>query len=89
MDSKLCDQVIYIFIGLGSDYSYVSPDLMYKCGLSKELHANSFLAQLATSTKQWVHHCVRSYAFDLNGMPTATHLDVLLLGSYTMLLGMD
>jgi len=41
------------------------------------------------STKNRVHHWVRAFAFDLNGMPITTHLNVLLLGSYNMLLGMD
>ena len=30
-----------------------------------------------------------SCSFELNGMPTSAHLNVLLLGSYGMLLGMD
>jgi len=38
--------------------------------------------------KKRVHHWVRAYAFDLNGMPTATHLNVLPLHSYNMFLGM-
>ena len=45
--------------------------------------------QLATGTKKQVHHYVRACTFDLNDMPTTTHLNVLLLGSYNMLLGMD
>ena len=44
--------------------------------------------QLATSTKKGVHHWVRSFVFELNGMPTTTHLNVLPLGSYNMILGM-
>jgi len=36
-----------------------------------------------------VHHLVRSCAFELDGMPTLAHLNVLPLGSYSMLLGMD
>jgi len=89
MDSKLYDQVISILIDLGSNYSYVSPDLMDKCGLNKELHVEPWLVQLATGTKKQVHHWVRSCAFDFNGMPTTTHLNVLPFGSYNMLLGMD
>jgi len=42
MDGKLCDKVISILINRGSNYSYSSPDLV-KCGLSKELHAESWL----------------------------------------------
>jgi len=53
------------------------------------MHEESWLVQLATSTKKKVHHWVRACALDLNDMNTATHLNVLSLGSYNMLLGMD
>ena len=43
MDSKIFDQVISIWIYPGSNYSYVSPDLVDNCGLSKELHVESWL----------------------------------------------
>jgi len=89
MNDKLCDQVLSILIDPGSNYSYVSPDMVDKCGLSKELHAEPWLVKLATSTKKRVHHWVRSFAFDLNSMHTTTHLNVLSLGSYNILLGMD
>jgi len=45
--------------------------------------------QLATNTKKRVYHWVRACAFELNDMPTSEHLNVLPLGSYSMLLGMD
>lgn len=35
MDGNICDQVISIFIDPRSNYSYVSPDLLDKCGLIK------------------------------------------------------
>lgn len=89
MDHKICDQAISILIDRGANYSYVSPDLVDECGFSKELHAESWLMQLAIGTKKRVHYWVRACAFDLNGMSTATHLNVLPLGSYNMLLGMD
>ena len=50
MDDKLSDQVISILIDPRSNHSYVSPDLVDKCGLSKELHVESWLVQLATGT---------------------------------------
>jgi len=52
MDSNLCDQVISILIDPGYNYSYVSLDLVDKCGLSKELHVESWLVQLDTCTKK-------------------------------------
>ena len=45
--------------------------------------------QLDTGTNKRVHHWVRACAFELNGMHTSAHLNVLPLGSYSMLLGMD
>ena len=89
MDSKLCDQVVSILIDPRANYSYANPDLVDKCGLNKEVHAKSWLVELAIGTKKRVHRWVRDCAFKLNGMPTSAHLNVLSLGSYSMLLGMD
>ena len=35
MDGKICDQVFSILIDHGSNYSYVNPNLVDKCGLNK------------------------------------------------------
>ena len=53
---------------------------MDNCGLNKEVHAESWLVQLATGTKKRVQHWVRACAFELNGMPASTHLNFLPLG---------
>lgn len=63
--------------------------MMDKCGLTKEVYAESWLVQLAIGIKKRVHHLVRACAFEMNVMPTSTHLNLLPLGSYTMILGMD
>ena len=89
MNGKLCDQLASNLIDPRFNYCYISPDLVDKCCLNKELHAKSWLVQLVISTKKRVHHWVRSCAFELNGMSISTHLNVLLLGSYNMFLGMD
>jgi len=41
VDGKICDQVVSILIELGSNYSYVKPYLVDKCGLNKEVHVES------------------------------------------------
>jgi len=43
MDGKLCDQVVSILIDPGSNYSYVNPNLVDKCGLNKEVDAKYWL----------------------------------------------
>jgi len=52
MDGKICDQIISILVDTGSNYSYVSPKLVDKCGFNKEVHVEPWLVQLATSTKK-------------------------------------
>ena len=89
MDNKIFDQVIYILIDPGSNYSYVNTNLVHKCVLRKEVHAKSWLVQLVTGSKKIVHHCVRSCAFKLNGMPITTNLNVMPPEYYSMVLGMD
>eukprot|EP00253_Pinus_taeda_P005974 PITA_05974 len=89
MDDKLYDQVVSILIEPGSNYSYGNPDLVDKCHLNKEVHTESWLVQLDVGTKKRVHHWVRACAFELNGMSTSAHLNVLPLGLYNMLMGMD
>jgi len=70
MDDKTYDQVVSNFIDPGYSYSYVNLDLVDKCGLNKEVHLDSWLVQLATSTKKRVHHWVRDCAIELNVMST-------------------
>jgi len=89
MDGKLCDQVIFILTDLGSNYNYAIPKSMDKFCLSKELHLKSWLVKLATCIKKQAHQWVRTCVVDLNGMSTTTHLNVLVLGSYNMLFGID
>jgi len=80
MDGKLCDQIVSILINPASNYSYVNHNLVDNYGLNKQVHAESWLVQLATGTKKRVHHRVRACSFELNGMPTTSHLNVLPLG---------
>jgi len=54
MDGKIYDQVVYILIDPGYNYSYINPDLVDKYGLRLEVHAKSCLVQLAIGTKKRV-----------------------------------
>jgi len=86
MEGKIYVQFVSILVDHGSNYSYVNPELMDKCGLRKDMHAESWLAYLATHTNKRVLHWIKVCAFEVNGMPPATHMNVLPLGSYNMLL---
>ena len=49
--------------------------------LNKKVHAESRLVKLATGPKKRVHRWVRVYEFELNGVYTSMHLNVIPLGS--------
>ena len=52
------------------------------------MHVDSWLVQLLIVIKKRVDHWLRNFSFELNGMSTLAHLNVIFLGSYSML-GMD
>ena len=47
------------------------------------------MVQLATGTKRKVTHKLPKTAIQLNGFPTEVNLNILPLGSYDLLIGMD
>jgi hypothetical protein len=57
--------------------------------LSRRKHEKYWLVQLATGTKRKVTGLVKSCSIDMNGLSTKVELNVLPLGSYDYLIGMD
>ena len=69
--------------------SYVSPNIVDTCKLNKVKHEKPWLVQLATSTKRKVSELVKGCELDLNGFPTKVDLNILPLGSYNIIIGME
>ena len=59
------------------------------CTLNKSKHKISWLVQLATSTRRKVSEVVEKIPLVTNGLLTYVDLNVLPLGSYDVLIGMD
>jgi hypothetical protein len=57
--------------------------------LTRSKHERSWLVQLATGTKRKVTELVKSCSVDMKGMSTKAELNILPLGSYDCLIGMD
>ena len=89
VEGKITKQYISILIELGSTHSYVSPKLVQICSLGKMKHNKSWLVQLDTWTKIKVSEAVMECPIELNGLLTKTNLDVLPLGFYDALIGID
>ena len=59
------------------------------CAFKKVKHRKSWLVQLATRTKRKVSELVEECPLVMNGLITCVDLNVLPLGSYDVLIGMD
>jgi hypothetical protein len=57
--------------------------------LEKIKLGKSSLVQLAIGTKRRIHDMVKSCSISLNGMNTSVDLNIIPLGSYDILIGMD
>ena len=80
---------IAILIDPGAILSYILPKLVEKCKLPVEKFENSWLVQLATGAKRKVTFFVKKCAVIMDQFETFVKLNVLPLGSYDILIGMD
>ena len=71
-----------------STHSYFTLRVVEICSFKKVKHRKSWLVQLATGTKRKVNELVEC-PLVMDGLITCVDLNVLLLGSYDILSGMD
>ena len=83
------NQSVSILIEPGASLSYVSPTIAEKCNLSLKKFEKSWLIQLATCTKRKVVNYVESCEMFMSKFINQVKLNVLPLGSYDVLIGMD
>ena len=80
---------VSIPIDLGASLSYVSPSIVEKCSLSLKKFEKSWLVRLATGTKRKVVNHVENCTSLMSQFETQVKLNVLPLGSYDVLIGMN
>ena len=86
---KILNTSVSILIDPGACRSCVAPKIVYLCKLGKVKHDELWLVQLATGTKWKVLDIVKEFEVNLNGFLTKVNLNILPLGSYNILIGMD
>jgi hypothetical protein len=89
MEGMITNHLVSILIDPGSNLSYVVPWTVDKCKLQPVRHVKPWLVQLATRTKRKVAEVIPSCQFIMDGLPTQETLNILPLGSYDLLVGMD
>ena len=86
---KSVEQSVSILIESSSTHSYINPRVVDICAFKKVKHRKPWVVQLATGTKRKVCEVVEKCPLVMNGLITCVDLNVLPLGSYDVLIGMD
>jgi hypothetical protein len=89
VEGMINNQPFIILIDSGASHSYIDPSMVESFHLIRSKHEKSWLVQLATETKRKVTELVKSCPVDMNGLSTKADLNILSLGSYDYLIGMD
>jgi hypothetical protein len=89
VEGMINNRPLIILIDSGASHSYVDPRVVESLRLSRSKHEKYWLVQLAIGTKRKVTELVKSCSVDIKGMRTKAELNILPLGSYDCLIGMD
>eukprot|EP00253_Pinus_taeda_P015625 PITA_15625 len=88
-EGKISNLTLSVLIDPGATLSYVSPKVVEQCSLHSVKFKNPWLVQLATGAKRRVAAKISNCSFTIAGQPVTADLNVLPLGSYDILIGMD
>eukprot|EP00253_Pinus_taeda_P014522 PITA_14522 len=88
-EGKISNLSIAVLIDPGAILSYVSPKIVQQCKLQSEKFKNPRLVQLATGAKRRVLAKINNCSLTIAGQPIVADLNILPLGSYDILIGMD
>jgi hypothetical protein len=89
VEGTIDNHPITILIDSGASHSCIDPKLVERIKLKKCKHEKSWLVQLATGTKRRINELVKEFPVHMNGTNTKADLNVIPLGSYDYLIGMD
>jgi hypothetical protein len=89
VEGKVNNTRVSVLIDPGATLSYISPGVVDSNKLKKTRHAKSWLVQLATGTKRKVSDFISDCEFSLGDQNTKINLNILPLGSYDIIIGMD
>jgi hypothetical protein len=89
VEGKIINQSVAILIDSGASNCYIDPKIVDRLHLEKSNLGKSSLVHLATGTKRRIRDMVRSCSISLNGVNTSVDLNIIPLGYYDILIGMD
>jgi hypothetical protein len=89
VEGMINNKTLAILIDSGASHSYIDPNMVESLQLPRSKHGKSWLVQLTIGARRKVNEIVNSCLIDMNGLNTKEYLNILPLGSYDYLIGMD
>jgi predicted aspartyl protease len=89
IEGKINNTPISVLIDPGVALSYITHEVVETNKIKRMKYAKSWLVQLVTGTKRKVVDFVSDFEFNLDGQNIKTNMNILPLGSYDMIIGMD
>jgi hypothetical protein len=89
VEGKINDQPIAILIDSGASHSYLDLKMVERFQLTRSKLGKPWFVQLATWEKMKINEMVKACPMEMNGMRTKVDLNIIPLGSYDFLIGMD
>jgi predicted aspartyl protease len=89
VEGKIDNQPIEILIDYGASHSYINSNIVEIFHLQRSKHKKYWLVQLATGAKRKINELVKYFPIDMNGLNTKVDVNIIPLGSYDCLIGMD
>jgi hypothetical protein len=89
VEGKIDNQPIQILIDSGDSHSYINSNVVERFHLQMSKHNKSWLVQLATGAKRKINDQFKKCQINMNGLNTKVDVNIIPLGSYGFLIGMD
>jgi hypothetical protein len=89
IEGRIFNHLVSVLIDPSSNLSYIAPRAVDKCKLQPQKQTKPWLVQLATGTKRKIAEVIPACQLTLGEFPTRATLNILPLGSYNLLIGMD
>ena len=89
MEGKIDNQSTTILIDYGASHSYINSNIVERFHLQRSKHKKSWLVQLATRAMRKINELVKYCQIDMDGLNTEVDVNIIPLGSYYCLIGMD
>jgi hypothetical protein len=89
VEGNIDNQPISILIDYGATHSYINANIFERFHLQRSKHNKSWLVKLARGAKRKITELVEDCFIDMNGLNTKVDVNIISLGSYDCLIGMD